>query len=157
VFSITTSSAGETIDFGELLGSLLLPGDFIALKGDLGSGKTQLTRGVALGVGVSASVPVTSPTYTIMNEYHGRIPLYHFDFYRLAGVDDILELGFEEFFHGREGACVAEWAERLGSEIPEERLDLVFTRENDTIRTIVGHPHGARYLQLCNALFSRNR
>ena len=88
-------------------------GDFIALSGELGSGKTRFVRGVAEGLTVDPATQITSPTYSLLHIYTGRLPLYHFDLYRLAGDADVAELGFAEFFFG-DGVSLVEWADRLG-------------------------------------------
>jgi tRNA threonylcarbamoyladenosine biosynthesis protein TsaE len=119
-------------------------GDFIALTGELGSGKTHFARGVAAGLGIEPSVPVTSPTYTIMNLYKGRLPLYHFDLYRLAGEQDAADLGFEEYFYG-DGVCLVEWAERWQDILPDERLTVFFEYLDDNGRSISFEPRGALY------------
>lgn len=151
MFVIVSRSVAETIALGERLGALVRPGDFIALTGELGSGKTHFARGVAAGVGVEPSVPVTSPTYTIMNLYTGRFPLYHFDLYRLAGDQEAAELGFEEYFYG-DGVCLVEWAERWQDILPEERLTVFFSYRDDECRNIALDPRGERYEAIVNEL-----
>ncbi len=99
----------ETQRLGELLGGLLAPGDLILLQGDLGAGKTALTQGIGRGLGVQGTI--NSPTFTILKEYEGRLPLYHFDLYRIEDPDELPSLGFDEYFGGA-GVCVVEWAER---------------------------------------------
>ena len=146
-----TRSVEETISFGEKLGALVSAGDFIALTGELGSGKTHFTRGVAGGLGVDLSICVTSPTYTIINSYTGRLHLHHFDFYRLSGDQDAAELGFEEYFNGAE-VCIVEWAERLHDLLPDERMTVIFNYIDDNIRSISVEPHGARYEELARNL-----
>src|SRR5512138_2964769 len=111
---VITTAPEETERLGALLGSLARPGDYVSLIGDLGAGKTCFARGVARGVGVDPEVPITSPTFTLMNIHQGRIPLYHFDLYRLAGDGDVDELGFGEYFSG-DGLSLVEWAERLAA------------------------------------------
>lgn len=148
-----TRCAEETVRWGERLGRLLDTGDFIALTGDLGSGKTQFARGVAAGLAVAPGVPVTSPTYTLVNIYEGRLPLYHFDLYRLGGDNDVAELGFEEYFYGT-GVCLVEWAERLQGEMPGERLDVSFTHGGGDERRLEFVPWGERYEQLLRELFA---
>jgi len=143
----------ETLALGERLGRLLAPGDFVALIGELGAGKTHFVQGVARGLGIDPALPVTSPTYTLLHEYRGRIPLYHFDLYRLGGVDDILELGFAEYFYG-DGACLVEWAERLGNELPQEQLTIFLAHRGGDHRAIGFEPHGARYAELLERLLS---
>jgi tRNA threonylcarbamoyladenosine biosynthesis protein TsaE len=145
--TVISGSAAETVALGERLGALLGEGEFIALTGELGSGKTQFARGVAAGIGVDRAVPVTSPTYTLMNIYHGRLPLYHFDLYRLVGDQDVADLGFEEYFYGS-GVCLVEWAERLGCLLPEERLTVLFGYLDDNSRNISFEPSGERYEEI---------
>jgi tRNA threonylcarbamoyladenosine biosynthesis protein TsaE len=152
MYCAVTHDETETIALGEKFGKMLRPGDFVALFGDLGSGKTRFAQGVALGVGVSPSTCVTSPTYTIMNEYFGAVPLYHFDLYRLGGDSDVAELGFEEYFYGQ-GICLVEWAERLASELPDEFLKVSFYHEGNEVRRILFEGFGDRYLELLRVLF----
>jgi tRNA threonylcarbamoyladenosine biosynthesis protein TsaE len=147
MWTVISGSAAETVALGERLGALLGEGEFIALTGELGSGKTQFARGVAAGIGVDRAVPVTSPTYTLMNIYHGRLPLYHFDLYRLVGDQDVADPGFEEYFYGS-GVCLVEWAERLGCLLPEERLTVLFDYLDDSSRKISFEPYGERYEEI---------
>ena len=108
---ITTHSADETQALGQRLAKRLLPGDVIAYFGDLGAGKTALTRGIAQGLGVTDLV--TSPTYTIVNEYlTGRIPLFNFDMYRLGSADELFDIGWEDYL-ARGGVCAVEWSENV--------------------------------------------
>ena len=108
---IITHSADETQALGQRLAKRLLPGDVIAYFGDLGAGKTALTRGIAQGLGVTDLV--TSPTYTIVNEYlTGRIPLFHFDMYRLGSSDELFDIGWEDYL-ARGGVCAVEWSENV--------------------------------------------
>jgi len=149
--SVVSHSVEETMTIGESLGRLLIPGDFIALAGDLGAGKTHFTQGVARGLGVDPGVCVASPSYTLLNEYDGRIPLYHFDLYRLDGDSDIRELGFDEYFSGR-GVCVVEWADRLIAELPGEHLRIEFSLTGDTERKLKLSWRGSRYQKLAAEL-----
>ena len=108
---LTTYSPEETERLGAALAKRLQPGDVIAYYGDLGAGKTAFTRGVAAGLGVTDRV--TSPTYTIVNEYlSGRIPLFHFDMYRLESADELFDIGWEDYL-GRGGVCAVEWSEHV--------------------------------------------
>ncbi|MDD2582830.1 MAG: tRNA (adenosine(37)-N6)-threonylcarbamoyltransferase complex ATPase subunit type 1 TsaE [Desulfuromonadaceae bacterium] len=132
---ITTCSPSETEQLGAGIGSLLQPGSFLALQGGLGGGKTCLTRGVVSSLAPQSSALVASPTYAIMNCYPGSTPVYHFDFYRLTGDDDVAELGFEEFFYD-DGVCVVEWSERLDELLPEDVLTLLFEYGGDDRRLI---------------------
>ena len=111
MMQITTHSADETQALGQKLASRLAPGDVIAYFGDLGAGKTAFTRGIAEGLGVSEQV--TSPTYTIVNEYlSGRLPLFHFDMYRLGSSDELFDIGWEDYL-ARGGVCAVEWSENV--------------------------------------------
>ncbi|GHV81540.1 hypothetical protein AGMMS49991_00980 [Spirochaetia bacterium] len=114
-----SSSPEETTSLGEKLGRLLPPGSIVALRGGLGAGKTCFTKGIALALGVREEV--TSPTYTIISEYEGTLPLYHIDAYRLAGDDDFGALGADELLYGK-GLSVIEWSERLPHSIPPEAV-----------------------------------
>ena len=108
---ITTHSPAETEALGARLAERLQPGDVIAFRGDLGAGKTALTRGIAAGLGISDRV--TSPTYTIVNEYpQGRLPLFHFDMYRLRDAEELFDLGWEDYL-ARNGVCAVEWSENV--------------------------------------------
>ena len=111
MMQITTHSADETQALGQKLASRLAPGDVIAYFGDLGAGKTAFTRGLARGLGFTEAV--TSPTYTIVNEYlSGRIPLFHFDMYRLSSSDELFDIGWEDYL-SRGGVCAVEWSENV--------------------------------------------
>ena len=118
------SGPEETRRLGELLGAAAVPGLVLALTGELGAGKTCLTQGVAKGLGVPEDLPVVSPTYTLVNEYPARVPLYHLDLYRLDG-DEFVESGLDEYFF-RDGVTVVEWAERADDYLPEPRLEMEF-------------------------------
>jgi tRNA threonylcarbamoyladenosine biosynthesis protein TsaE len=133
--TLVTYTPGETEVLGQRLGSLLTPGVFIALCGELGGGKTCFTRGIVTGAAPEFAHLVASPTFAIMNEYPGNPPIYHFDFYRFFSSREIAELGFEEYFQGH-GICIAEWAEKLDELLPHERLDITFTHGGDDKRCI---------------------
>jgi tRNA threonylcarbamoyladenosine biosynthesis protein TsaE len=132
---ITTASSRETEQLGACIGSLLHPGCFVSLQGDLGGGKTCLTRGVVASVAPQSAHLVASPTYAIMNCYPGNTPVYHFDFYRLAGDNDIAELGFEELFYG-DGVCIVEWSERLTELLPLDVITILFEYAGEDQRNI---------------------
>lgn len=110
---ILSYSEAQTLEIGERLGRMLEHPALILLQGELGAGKSVLARGLARGLGVPPQVPITSPTFTLMNHYPARLDLYHFDLYRLSDPDELLELGFDDFAHGR-GVALVEWPERLG-------------------------------------------
>lgn len=120
-----------TARLGNRLGELLHPGDLILLTGPLGAGKTTLTQGVGRGAGVPESSYITSPTYNLLHEYPGRLPLYHLDLYRLGSEEEIEELGFLDYLYGR-GAALIEWPDRLGRLRPASYLgvELAFAGEN---------------------------
>ena len=149
--SVVTRSSVETEEWGARLGRLLAPGDFVALVGELGAGKTQFAKGIAAGLDVDPGTPVTSPTYTILNIYQGRLPLYHFDLYRLHSADEIADLGFDEYFFGS-GACVVEWAERMGEDMPEH-ITVSLSHSADQERVISFQAQGARAAAVLEALF----
>lgn len=114
---IITSSTEQTEQLGEQLGRRLKSGTVLALYGGLGAGKTALIRGIARGLGVTQ--PVTSPTYTIVHEYEGRLPLFHFDMYRLSDSDGLYDIGWEDYL-GRGGVCAVEWSEVIEDALDEE-------------------------------------
>lgn len=116
----------ETRSFGKKLAAELAPGIVIALTGDLGTGKTALTKSIAEGLGITEVI--TSPTFNIVKEYYsGRIPMYHFDVYRIGDIDEMYELGYEEYFYGN-GVCIVEWADLIEDIIPEDaiRIDIEY-------------------------------
>ena len=128
-----TNSPEETEAVGMALGKRLTPGAVIAYQGDLGAGKTAFTRGVACGLGAKESV--TSPTYTIVNEYlSGKYPLFHFDMYRLASSDDLFDIGWEDYLD-RGGICAVEWSENV-AEAMEDPVTVTIEKLGDTSRRI---------------------
>jgi tRNA threonylcarbamoyladenosine biosynthesis protein TsaE len=120
---LISNSIEETIDIGSKLAKRLKPGDVVALIGDLGSGKTVLTKGIAKGLGVKDTRYVNSPTFVIIKEYKGKIPLYHFDLYRLNKSSMYDEVGFEEYFYG-DGVTVIEWADKITKLLPKKRIEV---------------------------------
>jgi tRNA threonylcarbamoyladenosine biosynthesis protein TsaE len=129
-FKIVTNSAQETIDLGKKLGRHLRKGDVLGLIGDLGSGKTTMVKGIALGLKVKQNDAVSSPTFVLIKEYRGRIPLYHFDLYRLDKIKDIAYLGVEEYLFN-DGVCVIEWAEKMKMLLPDYlQVNLAVKGEN---------------------------
>ena len=123
-----THNEQETEAVGETLAACLKPGRVIAYTGDLGAGKTAFTRGLARGLGYTGRV--TSPTFTIVNEYEGSIPLFHFDLYRLGGEDELFDIGWEDYLT-RGGVCAVEWSERAGSALPPETVTVTIARHPD--------------------------
>lgn len=140
-------SPEETRQFALQLAEHLRPGDVIALQGDLGAGKTCFTQGLARGLGVAGTV--NSPTFTIIKEYLGRIPLYHMDVYRMG--DGLEDLGFEEYFYG-EGVSVVEWAGMIEPVLPADRLTVEISSVGEMERRICLIPHGDRFKSLCKEI-----
>ena len=152
-----TYDTQETIALGERLGALLRAGDVLVLTGDLGAGKTQFTKGIAAGMGITDDV--TSPTFNILMVYEGaEAPLYHFDLYRLDDPDQLEDIGFYDALEG-DGPCVIEWGEQFSDQIGPDRLDVYLTRLDE--RAAVGEEpprevrlvaHGARADELVELL-----
>ncbi|PEC81816.1 tRNA (adenosine(37)-N6)-threonylcarbamoyltransferase complex ATPase subunit type 1 TsaE [Bacillus cereus] len=146
-YEITTKSSEETQRLSEKLGELVGAQDVIILEGDLGAGKTTFTKGLAKGLGVKRVV--NSPTFNIIKEYKGRLPLYHMDVYRLAESEE--DLGFDEYFYGG-GITVVEWAHLIEAYLPNEKLQISLFHAGDDTRKIVLEPIGDRYIRLCEEL-----
>jgi tRNA threonylcarbamoyladenosine biosynthesis protein TsaE len=148
---IETSSPEETGILGEKLGSFLRSGDLICLYGGLGAGKTCFAQGLARGLGIKDSV--TSPTFTLINEHYGRLPLFHMDVYRLDSIEEMDDLGYEEYFYDG-GVTLIEWADKIEELLPGERLDISFDRtpEGEDFRQITLLPRGERYRLLIKEL-----
>ncbi|HEY6010173.1 MAG TPA: tRNA (adenosine(37)-N6)-threonylcarbamoyltransferase complex ATPase subunit type 1 TsaE [Nitrospirota bacterium] len=150
MFSVITSSPEQTWGIGEALGRLLGAGDTVCLYGDLGAGKTTFSYGIALGLEVRDRY-ITSPTFTIVNEYEGRVPLYHLDLYRLTDADELENIGFEEYVDS-DGVAVIEWPERVEDDLPAERLSVYLSTVADTAREIGFLAEGERYEKLLEEL-----
>lgn len=143
---LISASAESTRTLGALLATAAAPGDLVCLWGELGAGKTQLAKGFGAGLGVTATV--NSPTFVLMTEYSGRLPLFHVDLYRLAGPQEALEGGLLDERQST-GVTVVEWPDRLGTTLPDARLDVRLDGTGDEPRTIslrAGSPSLARYL-----------
>lgn len=135
-----TTSPSQTRALGKRLAQHLRPGDVLLLWGDLGAGKSELTRGIAEGLGVASTV--TSPSFTILNVYDdGRIPLYHFDWYRLESADELYEMGMDEYLGG-DGVAVVEWPSQCPEAIPETHLAIRLAPVGDNEREITLTPMG---------------
>ncbi len=126
MISIKTNSFEETVEFGRKLGEVLKPGDVICLSGDLGTGKTALTNGIAKALGIYSYI--TSPTFTLVNEYQGKYNLYHFDVYRIADPDEMFDIGFDEYING-EGITIIEWGELISEILPSEIINLTIKKD----------------------------
>lgn len=129
-----THSAEETHGLGSALGQALEASSVVALSGNLGAGKTHFTQGIAEGLGVDRRL-VTSPTFSLVQEYAGRLPVFHFDTYRLKNIDEFLDLGFDEYLSLR-GVCIIEWAERVAEVLPADTLTIRLTTIGETTRQI---------------------
>ena len=149
--TITVPDLAATETFGRRLGAVLFPGAVVALIGQLGAGKTHLTRAVAEGLGVKNPAAVNSPTFVLIQEYPGCIPVYHFDTYRLASSREFAELGVEEYF-ASDGVCLIEWAGKVTETLPTERLTITLHITGETSRTIELQAVGERYIVVVNAL-----
>lgn len=142
-YKITTHSDAETIEIAQNIESEKFPNMVICLNGDLGSGKTVFTKGFASAMAIDE---ITSPTFNIIKEYEGELPLYHMDVYRTNGQVD--NLGLEEYFD-KGGVTIIEWAEMIEDYLPEERLDITFKITGENTRTMVVTPHGDKYVSVC--------
>lgn len=146
--ALRVESAEEMRELGRALGARLQPGDVICLRGELGAGKTTLTQGIAAGQGVSGTV--ASPTFTLVHEHPGEVPLFHLDAYRLESSEELWDLGFEEYLRAG-GSIVVEWCDRVADALPDERLTLLLQHAGDA-RLVSLLPHGERARALAAAL-----
>jgi len=147
---VLTKNPDQTLHLGQVFGRMLPKASMVALIGDLGSGKTLLARGIAKGLGVEDEREVSSPTFVLVNEYQGRIPVHHVDLYRLQGSVEVQDIGWEEFISGP-GVTLVEWAEKVPDLLPEDRIEvhlywvgagerkLVFVGKDQTARDLVNH------------------
>ena len=147
---LVTDSPRETFELGVRIGKGLTAGAIICLSGELGAGKTALTQGIAKGLEVEDYI--TSPTYTIVNEYQGRLPLYHFDVYRLENEEELYEIGFDEYLE-RGGVIIIEWASIIEDALPHEHLWITIERgEGLDQRVLHFHSRGKLYEELLKEL-----
>ncbi|MCI6259513.1 MAG: tRNA (adenosine(37)-N6)-threonylcarbamoyltransferase complex ATPase subunit type 1 TsaE [Treponema sp.] len=131
--TLKTESAEQTIELGKKIASYLKKGDVIALQGSLAAGKTTLTKGIAQALGVKDTI--TSPTFCIISEYEGKMPLYHMDVYRLEGAEDFINLGIDDMLYG-DGVCLIEWSEKIMSELPKKTIIVRLNSQQDNSRII---------------------
>lgn len=146
---LISHSTEQTQRLGIRLGELAQAGDVFLLIGNLGSGKTCLTQGIGWGLGIKEYA--FSPSFVIAREYHGRLPLYHLDFYRLDRIEEVLNLGFDEYFYGR-GVCVIEWADKGLAALPRDNLSVRISYLSDTERSIRLESKGKHYSELLKSL-----
>jgi len=149
LLNLVTESPEETQRLGNRLGKLAQVGDVFLLVGGLGTGKTCLTQGIAWGLGIEGYA--TSPSFVVINQYQGRLPLYHIDLYRLDQLEEVIELGLDDYLYSR-GVCVVEWAEKALDVLPEEHLLVEMSFLSDTSRNLVLKPVGERYVELLSRL-----
>ena len=151
---IHTHSERETVQLGNRIGKVLRSGDIVALAGELGTGKTRLIKGLAAGIGVERAHHIASPSFTLIQEYQGRIPFYHIDLYRLTTKEDAEDLGIEEYL-AREGITAIEWADRIPSLLPKELLWITLHYRNTHTRSVRLLGKGIRYEALLEELKRR--
>jgi len=150
LLKIKVNNIKETERLGYTLGKLLTGGEVICMTGDLGAGKTTMTQSIAKGLDVDDYV--TSPTFTIINEYKGRCPLYHFDVYRINDVDEMYDLGYEEYFYS-DGVSIIEWADIIKEILPQERLNIEINKKDGIDnREIIIHGNGEKYINIIKLL-----
>lgn len=133
MLTFTTKTEEETINLGKKIGSLLKKGDIIAMQGTLAAGKTTITKGIAQALGITDTI--TSPTFCLISEYYGSMPLYHFDVYRLDGTEDFINLGADDMLYG-DGVSIIEWSEKIMDELPSNTIILRLTPQADGSRLI---------------------
>lgn len=148
-FEIISHSPEQTQKLGVRIGELAQAGDIILLVGNLGAGKTCLTQGIAWGLNIKEYA--ASPSFMIVRELKGRLPLYHIDLYRLDHIEEIADLGLDEYMYGK-GVCVVEWAEKGLMVLPEEHLLIEINFISDTERSFRFKPKGKRYVEIVNQL-----
>ena len=150
-FIFKSTGAHETIALGIKLGELLLPGHVVALVGELGAGKTTLVKGIVQGLGVKDRRSVKSPTFSLVHRYEGRIPVYHFDAYRLKGDYEMFAMGSDEMIYG-DGVSLIEWADRVSGCLPMEYLKITLTHVSDNERYIELQGYGEHYTKIIEML-----
>ncbi|MDD5772996.1 MAG: tRNA (adenosine(37)-N6)-threonylcarbamoyltransferase complex ATPase subunit type 1 TsaE [bacterium] len=154
MFTINSESSKKTEKIAEKISLLLSPGDVICLIGELGAGKTCFSKGLIRALGVKNKY-VVSPTFTIINEYQGKYPIYHFDLYRLKNENELEALGFEEYFYGK-GITLIEWADKMKKLLPKDRLEIYFSYVNENTRRIILKPKGKLWVSRDMESFSEN-
>ena len=142
---VISRSPDETISLGKRVGELLRPRDVVSLFGGFGSGKTCLTQGIVRGLGAGDGEYVRSPSYTLMNQYVGRVPIYHFDLFRINDLIEMEELDYEEYLYGN-GVTIIEWAEKIQPILPTNRLDIKMAIMNDREREITLLPRNLEHI-----------
>ncbi len=150
-FEFISENTESTSSFGRALGRFMHKGQVVALSGELGAGKTTLIKDICKGAGIPDDVVVCSPSYTLVNEYEGNIPVYHFDFYRLEGAKDIHELGYDEYLEG-DGISLVEWADIAPEIIPPEHLEVRINIMGESERKLAVTARGKSYEKIVDRL-----
>lgn len=133
MLTFITHSSEETIELGKIIGRQLIKGDVIAMQGTLAAGKTTITKGIAQALGITENI--TSPTFCLISEYYGKMPLYHMDVYRLDGDEDFVNLGTDDMIYG-DGVSIIEWSEKIMNQLPKRTIILKITPNEDGTRKI---------------------
>ena len=150
---LISHSPDDTLKIGTDIGELASGGDIFLLVGSLGTGKTCLTQGIARGLGITEHTP--SPSFVLVRQFYGRLPLYHIDLYRLDNINEIADLGLDDYLYS-DGVCVIEWAEKGVSLLPQEHLMIVMSYLGDTERRLVFKPGSQRYREMMTELRADN-
>jgi tRNA threonylcarbamoyladenosine biosynthesis protein TsaE len=148
---LSSGSPEQTYTWGTVLGTLLGRGDVLALVGELGAGKTTFTQGIVRGLGVAEDHYIGSPTFTLINEYEGRVPVYHLDFYRIESPSEVVHLGLEEYLDG-DGVAIIEWADKIAALLPEEHMMVRLAYVDCSVRTLDIMGTGAHYDEVVASL-----
>jgi len=151
-----TAADREMIDLGRKMGSVLREGDVVALEGELGSGKTCFAKGIAMGLGVSPEIVITSPSFSLLNEYEGRCTFFHMDVYRLEEVSDFVSAGLDEYFY-QDGVVAMEWADRWPAILPDWSVKVEFVIMDDYLRKITLSGYHARVVEILNDIEACSR
>ena len=144
---VISNSLEQTVGLAQRLGRVCRGGEVIALQGELGAGKTYFVKGLAAGLELEYPEEVVSPSFIILREHKGRLPLYHIDFYRLENAGQLVDIGLEELFYGR-GVCAVEWAEKFPSLLPADRLDIKINILGEQTRRFELHLRGGRFANI---------
>ena len=150
-YQTTSFSLDETQAIGQKIGKIVVAGTLITLYGSLGSGKTSFVQGLARGLGVPTEYYITSPTYTLINDYPGRCRLYHVDLYRIDGIDEAEDIGLYEVMEA-DGITAIEWADRIEKDLPQDRVRLEFETKSDDSRVITLQAQGEKEIKLLNQI-----
>ena len=151
LLQLISNSPDDTLKLGARIGELASGGDIFLLVGSLGAGKTCLTQGIARGLGIAENTP--SPSFVLVRQFYGRLPLYHIDLYRLDNINEIADLGLDDYLYG-DGVCVVEWAEKGLSLLPREHLMIEIGYLGDTERRLLFQPGSQRYREMLSRLRS---